>query len=126
MLNFALTEFHEVHLPWHMRNSRPTYVSCLRSITMPGCDRQGQTRREAGAQSLRTSEGGGRVAESPRAGPKMGPERVGAQRGLEKCPKGDVTASRDGPKQGPGEAQTPPGGGARDAGTPGAAKRSFG
>ena len=29
----------------------------------------------------------------------MGPERVGAQRGLEKCPKGDVTAARDGPER---------------------------
>src|SRR5215213_11311777 len=57
-----------------------------------------------------------------RARPRMGPPRVGAQRGLEKCSQGDVTAARDGPKQGPGEAQTPPGGGAGDTGAPGAPK----
>src|SRR5215212_1247862 len=61
-----------------------------------------------------------------RARPRMGPPRVGAQRGLEKCSQGDVTAARDGPKQGPGEAQTPPGGGAGDTGAPGAAKGPFG
>src|SRR5918997_2809445 len=37
-----LTEFHEVRLRWHLRNRRSTYVSCLRSITMPGCDRKGK------------------------------------------------------------------------------------
>jgi hypothetical protein len=77
-----------LRLAWSLRNSRPTYVACLRSITMPGFDRKGQTRREAGAQSLRTSEGGGWVAESPRAGPKVGPARAGAQRGLHECPQG--------------------------------------
>src|SRR5829696_9877943 len=87
---------------------------------------KGQTRRETGAQSPRTSEGGGRVAESPRAGPKMGPPRVGAQRGPDNRPRGDATPGPDAPKRGPSEAQTPPGGGARDAGALGAAKRSFG
>jgi hypothetical protein len=51
VLNFAVTEFHEVRLPWHLRNSRPTYVSCLRSITMPGCDRKGKLAARRGRKA---------------------------------------------------------------------------
>jgi hypothetical protein len=102
-------------------------VSCLLSVTMPYRDRKGQTRREAGAQSLRTSEGGGRVAEPTRARPKWEPaRRVGAQRGLEKRPRGHATVAWYGPKRGSGEARTPPAGGAGDVGAPGAAKGPFG
>jgi hypothetical protein len=93
----------------HAPSDRSTCGSSLRSITMPGRDRKGQTRREAGAQSSRTSGGGGRVAEPPtRARPAMGPPRVGAQRRLEECPGGHAVAARDGSKYGPGEARTPP------------------
>src|SRR5829696_4211723 len=88
---------------------------------------KGQTRREMGAQSPRTSEGGGRVAELPRARPGRGPPRVEAQRGPDKRPRGDATPGPDAPKRGlAASAQTSPGGGARDAGAPGETKGSFG
>src|ERR671911_767460 len=50
--NFALTKFYEVRLTWHLRNSRPTYVSCLRSITMPGGDRKGLGRCQRNLKQL--------------------------------------------------------------------------
>src|SRR3954453_12956908 len=91
----------------HAPRDRSAYTSYPRSITMPVRDRKGQTRREAGTQSPRTSEGGGRVAEPPRrARPAMGPPRVGAQRGPDKRPRGDATPGPDAPKRGPSEAQT--------------------
>src|SRR4051794_16036862 len=111
----------------HPRSDRSACAWCLRSITMPKRDRKGQTRREAGAQSSRTSEGGGRVTEPPRrAKPATRPSRVGAQRRLEECPRGHTVAAWDGSKHGPGEARTPPGGGAGHAGAPGAPKGPFG
>src|ERR671911_3235047 len=60
--NFSLTEFYEVRLTWHLRNSRPTYVSCLRSITMPGCDRKGLGRCQRNLEQLsRESSPGSRT-----------------------------------------------------------------
>jgi hypothetical protein len=101
----------------------------FRTTNIPGQNRQGQTRREAGTQSPRASGGGGRVAETQRAQASWtstGQRAVGAQRCLDERPRGVVPPVRYVPRRGPGEARTPPKRGARGAGAPGAAKGPLG